>query len=63
MGSLVKTCTLPWSEEVGLLLHLITFPEGQSVKLLNLHPKDLKKEFWSQVALERDKAEGRDGTC
>ena len=40
-------------EESGFLLHVVSLPQRQPVKLFNLHPKDVKERLRSQVALER----------
>lgn len=41
------------SEEPGFLLHVVAFPQRQAVKLLYLHPKEVSKRLWSQIALWR----------
>lgn len=39
-------CMLLWVlEELGLLFHVVAFPQGKPVKLLDLHSKDVKERF------------------
>lgn len=32
-------------EELGFLFHVVAFPQGKPVKLLDLHSKDVKEQF------------------
>lgn len=41
-----RICMLLWAlEELGLLFHVVAFPQGKPVKLLDLHSKDVKERF------------------
>lgn len=41
-----RKCMRLWVlEELGLLFHVVAFPQGKPVKLLDLHSKDVKERF------------------
>lgn len=42
MHAALTQCLL---EELGLLFHVVAFPKGKPVKLLDLHSKDVKERF------------------
>ena len=45
-GWMYSMCMLLWVlEELGLLFHVVAFPQGKPVKLLDLHSKDVKERF------------------
>lgn len=49
-----KLCSREHSEEICLLLHVISFPQWKSVKILNVHAKDIVERLRGQVALQRE---------
>ena len=53
-------------EELGLLFHVVAFPQGKPVKLRDSHPKDVKKRLRCKGAQKlkkkgEKKKEGRVG--
>lgn len=49
----ILTCIRQRLEEIRLPLHVVTFPQWKSVKVMDVHAKDVKERIWGKVALQK----------